>query len=256
MGDEGFGSGGKKRGAMNGVKPISKDCMKVLGMDYMDDGYIINVKRILGSYLSDTVRRFDVLVNLIVKQLLAGNKITETQVDVVKGVLGHTLEKETSSLIGSNNMNDVSLPDVLNFCRRPDVRDSLLISDKSSGIISEVTTEYESLLCLFRIPGDFISPHRDVQSNRTPAASGNITAAIGPLGTSPKDEAVTQRGFYSCFKGKPYGTNGLFQTPQPTPQLVGSPAGYVARVDPDHASYIISRAHDLASDSHLGKFLW
>lgn len=226
----------------------------------VDDEYIINVKRILGSYLADSVYRFDVLVSMITDQLLGANKITSAQKNTVKGLLGHTIEQDPSPQIGSNELSEVSLSDILNFCRRADVKDSLIVCDKSSGIVSDLTTEYDALLCLFRISGDrFGSHHANISSHAQFSAPSMSQQTNLPPTTSllyPNNAASqSATGFYSSLYNKP---NVTLAANQAAPQLMGSPILSMGDKDANHrcTSFIISRAHELATDDHFGKFSW
>lgn len=250
-----YGSAVKKRGGQ-AVKHHCEDCMKSLGLEMIDDEYIINLKSMLGAYLSDSVRRFDVLVNMITEQLLTGNKISAAQVSTVKGLLGHTSERDPSPLLGLAETSGVSLSDIMSFCRRADVKDSLVVCDKASGIVSDLITEYEALLNLFRISGDHYSSHHMHVAAPSTADNPLINSSFAPGSIFQNVSAnVESKSFYSSLYNKP---GAPVVAAQPAPQLMGSPMGSMTDKDINHraTSSIISRAHFLASDDHFGRFTW
>lgn len=227
----------------------------------VDDEYIINLKNILGVYLVDNVARFDVLVEMITSQLLASNKIGPTQGEAVRRLLGHALDDEPSSLL-SAEMAHASLSDILNFCRRADVKDSLKVCDRSTGMVSDLTTEYEALLSLFRISGDHSGIHHATITPLVPfgssGQSSNVTSTSnGFMQNNYVGTDSQQKGFYSNL----YNPSAVVipAGQQLLPQMWGGPSGSLVgsrETGGRSTAAIISRAHQLAVDNHFGRFTW
>jgi hypothetical protein len=107
--------------------------------------------------------------------------------------------------------------------------------------VSDLITEYDALLCLFRIPGDATTATHHSYPQRSSGVSpsvglGQSIAPTAPLPTTTTSSTSTtgNQGFYSSLYGRPPPPAA-----EPAPKLVGSDSVYTGAGDGGATSYLV-----------------
>jgi hypothetical protein len=129
-----------------------------------------------------------------------------------------------------------------------------------SHVTSDLITEYDSLLLLFRLAGEQVSRSSSVAKlslnsvAKDPSSNSGISWGKTFAGTNISSNTASSPAAVPFY-------NALFTAPNSNPAdagnlLAGSSADHFIESDHNRVSFIISRAKELSLDDHLGGFQW
>lgn len=210
-------------------RAIVYDALECLKMDYLDDQWIINLRSMLGTYLSESFKRFTDVVGKITSILISSNShLSEAQRKAIPLFLLFSKDRSLQSADLKLTQSDVET-----FCNANSGAGGILIVD-IHGTKINLWNEYKTLLDLFKVAGETYHEQKE-----TPVISISATPQEPPKVT----------GFFAAFS-KP---------------VVAKPAASSAQhgfksVNSDEAKHCISsmiyRVKELSKDSDLSGYLW
>ena len=209
-------------------RAIVYDALERMKIDYLDDQWIINLRSMLGTYLSESFKRFTDIVQNITSILISSNPhLCEAQRKAIPLFLFYSKDRSLQSA-------DIKLSqsDIETFCNANSSAGGILIVD-IHGTKQNLWNEYKTLLDIFKVAGETYYEQKE-----SPELS---------IITVPEEPAVT--GFFAAF-AKP-----VIAKP-----VVSSTQRGFKSINSDEAKHcissMISRVKELSKDNDLSGYVW